>query len=144
MTTGLAVFDHTVQETNLLLKAIEEELGADTRHQAYSAARGVLHALRDQLPTDSVAQLSAQMPMLLRGLFLEGWKPNASPPPCSDDAFLDRVAGELPQGFPFTTESTIRAVFRVLWQRMDPGEVDQAIERLPKRIRAFWPLHAPA
>jgi len=47
MSTGLSVFDTTVQETNLWLKALMGHLHRDDRHLAYLALRGVLHALRD-------------------------------------------------------------------------------------------------
>jgi uncharacterized protein (DUF2267 family) len=44
----LPVLEHTIQKTNIWLKKLEEDLG--NRHQAYSALRSVLHALRDRLP----------------------------------------------------------------------------------------------
>jgi uncharacterized protein (DUF2267 family) len=48
--TGVTTLDHTVQETIVWLKAVEEELQLDNRQQAYNALRAVLHALRDRLP----------------------------------------------------------------------------------------------
>jgi len=68
MSTGLAVFDTSVQETNEWLRAIEQRLRPCERQQAYTALRAVLHVLRDRLPTDAVLGLSAQVPMLMRGL----------------------------------------------------------------------------
>lgn len=47
--TGLQVFDSTLQKTNLWLKEVMAELGWDDRHAAYLAVRSVLHALRDRL-----------------------------------------------------------------------------------------------
>ena len=44
MTTGLDVFDTTVQETNLWLKDVMERIGTYDRHSAYSTLRAVLHA----------------------------------------------------------------------------------------------------
>jgi uncharacterized protein (DUF2267 family) len=38
----VAVLDHTVQETNIWLKATAEQLYSDDRHQAYNALRAVL------------------------------------------------------------------------------------------------------
>ena len=71
-TSGLAVLDHTVQETNIWLKAVAEQLQLD-RHDAYIALRAVLHALRDRLPPEVAVHLGAQLPMLVRGLYYEGW-----------------------------------------------------------------------
>jgi uncharacterized protein (DUF2267 family) len=49
-TTGLPVFDTTLQKTNMWLHEIMDDLQWDNRHKAYQALRGVLHALRDHLP----------------------------------------------------------------------------------------------
>jgi len=66
--TGLEVFDKTVQTTNAWLKEIMEATGLD-RRKAYRALAAVLHALRDRLTVDEVAQLGAQ----LRGLYYDQW-----------------------------------------------------------------------
>ena len=63
--TGLDVFDSTVQQTNVWLKAIEERLPNADRHFAYLALRGTLHALRDRLPAELAVHLGAQLPMLM-------------------------------------------------------------------------------
>ncbi len=38
--------DHTVQETNVWLKDVQEEMNLETRQEAYNALRAVLHTLR--------------------------------------------------------------------------------------------------
>lgn len=43
------------------------------RYHAYNALRAVLHALRDRLPPDVAVHLGAQLPMLVRGIYYEGW-----------------------------------------------------------------------
>jgi len=67
--TGVTALDHTIQETNVWLKAIEEELDLDSRQQAYNALRAVLHALRDRVPPEVAIKLGAQLPSLLRGIY---------------------------------------------------------------------------
>ena len=73
MSTGLGVFDATVQDTNLWLKGLSAELGDCERQEAFAALRAVLHALRDRLQAHAAVNLAAQLPMLLRGLYYEGW-----------------------------------------------------------------------
>ena len=73
-TTGLDVFDRTVQETNLWLKSLMEKLVTDDRHVAYFALRATMHALRDRIGPDNAVHLGAQLPMLIRGLYYEGWR----------------------------------------------------------------------
>jgi hypothetical protein len=43
-----------------------------TRHQAYQGLRVTLHALRDRLTLEGMAQLGAQLPLLIRGVYDEG------------------------------------------------------------------------
>ena len=79
MSTGLDTFDKTVRKSNLWLKDVMERLDTRDRHHAYSTLRAVLHALRDRIGAESSAHLGAQLPMLLRGLFYEGWDPTGKP-----------------------------------------------------------------
>ena len=65
--TGLEVFDSTLQKTNRWLNEASAVLDREDRHTAYVAFRSTLHALRDRMTVEEVAQLAAQLPMLMRG-----------------------------------------------------------------------------
>lgn len=139
MTTGLAVFDTTLQETNEWLKSVQARLWPCDRQQGYAATRAVLHALRDRLPVEAVLSLSAQLPMLMRGVFLEGWRPADGPTDIRHpDAFAEAVAQSLPAKFPRDARETIHAVFRTLARRLDTGEVEKIKAHLPAPLRTLW------
>jgi uncharacterized protein (DUF2267 family) len=139
--TGLEVFDETLQLTNLWLKEIETELGPD-RKRAYEALRGVLHVLRDRLSVDEAMDLSAQLPMLVRGIYFEGYDPTGKPERVRDrDEFLARIAGQFRNIRPLGPDDAARAVFGVLGRHVDPGEVRQVIQSLPAELRTLWPGH---
>ena len=115
MSTGLDTFDKTVQESNLWLKDVMERLDTRDRHHAYSTLRAVLHALRDRIGAESAAHLGAQLPMLLRGLFYEGWDPTGKPTKERHEAaFLAHIANELPRAEDDEVEQGVTAVLDVL------------------------------
>jgi uncharacterized protein (DUF2267 family) len=111
----VAALDHTIQETNIWLKALGEKLHFTERHYAYSALRAVLHALRDRLTPEMAVHLGAQFPMLLRGLYYEGWHIAGKPTKDrSAQEFADRVLKELPPQFPIDPLTVTRGVFEIL------------------------------
>ncbi|MCS6867813.1 MAG: DUF2267 domain-containing protein [Thermus sp.] len=140
--TGLEVFDTTLHKTHAWLKAIMEALGLEDRHRAYMALRAALHALRDRLPVEEVAQLGAELPMLVRGLYYEGWDPTGKPlKERHKEEFLAHVARELrtPSGPALDPEAAARAVFQVLAQKVSEGEIRDVQNLLPKELRELWP-----
>ena len=138
-TTGLAVIDKTVQETNLWLKTVMHELGIEDRHDAYSALKAVLHVLRDRIGPENAVHLGAQLPLLVRGIYYEGWHPATTPTRERHLAeFLETLYEQLPARLAARPEKTARAVFNVMWQRIDQGEVAKVIEILPSELRTLW------
>src|SRR5215204_3533215 len=139
--TGLEVFDETIHKTNAWLKEIAEALGPD-RHRAYQALRAVLHCLRDRLTVDEAAQLGDQLPMLVRGIYYEGWHPAGKPEKIrSREEFLARIAAHFTHTRPIDPDDAARAVFQVLDSHVSPGEIDDVIRMLPQEIRMLWPQH---
>jgi uncharacterized protein (DUF2267 family) len=139
MTTGLPIFDKTVQETNLWLKAVMEKLGTEDRHRAYVTLKAVLHALRDRLTPTEASHVGAQLPILLRGVFYEGWHLAGTPTKERHrEEFLDRVRAEFPPGAAWDAERATRAVFEVIWEKIDVGEIADIIAALPKELGELW------
>lgn len=138
--TGLEVFDKTIHETNQFLKIVMRELETDDRHLAFGALRGALHALRDHLDTQSVAHLSAQMPMLLRGLFYEGWRPDGT---LSHERrladFLVHVDEHLPPKLKGSAEKSARAAFAALSECLGGNELAKVVHQMPRDLRGLWP-----
>jgi uncharacterized protein (DUF2267 family) len=131
------IFATTLQKTNEWLRDIGRFLDTDDPHVAYTALRATLHALRDHLTIDEAAQLSAQLPMLIRGIFYEGWNPSRGRhAPKGSDEFFESFLRQPGNGQALADpEPTVRAVFKVLRRHISPGEMDQAMSQLPARIR---------
>jgi uncharacterized protein (DUF2267 family) len=137
--TGLAVFDETLHETNMWLKDVAQALGSD-RRRAYQALRAVLHCLRDRLTIEEAAQLGEQLPMLIRGIYYEAWRPTGKPEKIrSRHEFLARVSAHFPKARSIDSESASRAVFRVLEKHIASGEIRDVVQILPQEVRALWP-----
>lgn len=143
-TTGLEAFDTTVQKTNLWLKELMHELDWPDKHKAYHALRATLHALRDRLAVEETAQLAAQLPMLLRGLYYEGWDPSGKPVKERHvGQFLDRIKEEYVGDEGVDAVRIARAVFGLLSRHVTSGEIEDVKHVLPGEIRELWPSISP-
>lgn len=136
--TGYAAFDTTIEKTNQVLKEIEEAYGwpPDRRQQSYDALRVVLHVLRDRLPVTEAADLGAQLPMLIRGLYYEGWKPSRVPVKMHRDEFLEHIQREYPFQIEGGTELLVKRVMQALHRYVTPGEWNDIESTLPKDLAA--------
>ena len=138
--TGLRAFESTLQTTNVWLNDILDQLGWQDQQRAYHALRAVLHALRDRLPVDQAAALAAQLPMLVRGFYYEGWHPHGKPVRERHKAdFLAHIAAAYPNSFDVEIEEVTRAVFHVLSKHVSSGEIESVKRSLPTEIRSLWP-----
>jgi uncharacterized protein (DUF2267 family) len=132
-------FDTTVQKTNEWLVEIETRLSCE-RQDAYRALRSGLHTLRDQMPVDVSAHLAAQLPMLVRGLYFEGWQPAKVPARIRSRAELvDELRRELTPTLEGRAEQILEATLLVLERHLSPGEVDKIRRIVPTPIRELWP-----
>lgn len=140
-TTGFDVFDRTVQKTNVLLQELGESLHMEDTHDVYLSLRAVLHALRDRLHPAEAAHLAAQLPMLLKGVYFDGWKPGATPVKIRDrQEFLDGIRETLRTRMETADADRItRAVFALLTEHVSEGEIEQVVGSLPAELRQLWP-----
>jgi uncharacterized protein (DUF2267 family) len=138
--TGLEVFDSTLQKTHILLDHIMQEMGWENeRQRAYLALRSVLHALRDRLTMEEALDLGAQLPMLVRGFYYEGWKPADTPrKERHKEEFLAHVKHDFRNDEHMDAEQIVRAVFRALARHISAGEIKDIQLILPAELRALW------
>jgi uncharacterized protein (DUF2267 family) len=135
--TGLEVFDATIHKTNLWLKEIMELLATEDRHKAYVALRATLQALRDRLTPDAAAELAAQLPMLMRGIFFEGWSPKNVPVKARHrEDFLLMVHARITR-HDLDVEDAARSVLNVLGRHLG-AESEKVRHNLPKELQELW------
>lgn len=136
----LTPFESTIQTTNIWLNDILDRLGWQDPYRAYHALRAVLHALRDRLPVDQAAALAAQLPMLVRGFYYEGWHPHGKPvKERHKEEFLGHIAAAFRDDPDVKPEAVIRAVLGVVAKHVTAGEVENVKRGLPAELRELWP-----
>jgi uncharacterized protein (DUF2267 family) len=140
--TGYSSFDTTVHKTNRILRQIEESCGwpKERRNQSYNALRAVLHALRDRLTVDEAAHFSAQLPMLVRGIYYDGWDPSRVPKKMHREDFLEQIQKEMP---PYEVkggiEMLVYTVAQALRLYITDGEWRDIKSEMPKDLATFLP-----
>jgi uncharacterized protein (DUF2267 family) len=138
--TAVSAIESSIHTSNTWLKDLADELGWVDRQQAYRALAAVLHALRDRLTVTEAADLGAQLPMLIRGLYYEGWTPKGKPiKERKREDFLARIAAAFPASAQVYPEQVAWAVFKLLEKRVSAGEIGDVLHVLPAPIRSLWP-----
>jgi uncharacterized protein (DUF2267 family) len=137
--SGIVAFDRTLQTTNMWLNDIMIDHGPD-RQLAWHILGSVLQTLRDRIPADLSAHLSAQLPLLVRGVYYEHYDPSKKPQHTRTiDEFCEGIRKDFATQRPIDVEKAVQSVFRVLTHYLDPGEVAKVRSVLPPAIRELWP-----
>lgn len=135
----LQPFEATLQKTDQWMQDVMDELGPQDPQKAYRSLRAVLHALRDRLVPGEVTDMASEMPMLIRGLFLEGWKAKQPTGDVdSQEEFFAAVNEQLQVPADVGAEESTRAIFRVLERRISRGELGDVKSMLPKNLQSLW------
>jgi uncharacterized protein (DUF2267 family) len=139
MTTIPAVFQSTVTKSNQWLAEVMSEMAIHDPHKALRALRASLHAIRDLLPPSEAVGLAAQLPMLLRGLYYEGWRFGDRPDRARDPAaLLAAIREELGDDPTIRPEEALRATIHTLAWHVSAGELDDVAHVLPRRVAELW------
>jgi uncharacterized protein (DUF2267 family) len=135
-TNTIDSIQRTVQKTREWLGDFERELGTDDSAHAWRALSGYLQVLRDRLTVDEAAELAAQLPQLLRGVFYEGFDPSRQPERIRDrEMFLAKLAQSARLGDAGEAARVAAAATRMLRRHVAQGELEDVLAQLPAEIR---------
>ncbi len=130
---------HAVQQLQEWLKELRDNGGLADEAEAYSVLRAVLHQLRDRLTLAEAVNLGQQLPLIVRGVYYESWRPSHAPEKVRTKAtFVDQVAIRL-RPHQVDAEAAVRDVFVLLAHHCDPGEISDVIAQLPDELKMLWP-----
>jgi uncharacterized protein (DUF2267 family) len=137
---GLEVINHTVNLTHEWINELAGRLDWSSKRSALRLLRATLHHVRDHLLVEELAQLSAQLPVLVRGFFFEGWVPKRTPiKERHGEDFIAFIDGEMDGCDEYRGHQDIRCVFELLNARLSSGEVNDIRASLPEDLRGLWP-----
>jgi uncharacterized protein (DUF2267 family) len=130
------IIERSAEKAHLWINDLAGELGTDDHQAAYRVLRAYLHALRDRLPVDEAAQLGAQLPELVRGIYYEGWDPSRTPVRYDGFSdFLSRVSSEALLGGETDASFAVGAAATVLRRHVSSGEIEDIMAILPQDLR---------
>ncbi|MCZ0962528.1 DUF2267 domain-containing protein [Paracoccus benzoatiresistens] len=136
--TGISTLDHAPQVFAEWLNELCADLGWE-KPRANLLLSETLHAVRDFLTVDEAADLAAQLPVLVRGVFFEGWDPSRTPvKPRNKADLLARVEARFQREPLEDSERAVAAVFDLLRRHISWGELEQVKHAMRKSIQELW------
>lgn len=135
-TARVDAVERSIEQANAWLGEVAAQLGTDDHGYAYRVLRGFLHTVRDRMTIEETADLAAQLPGLLRGVFFEGWRPSRAIEAYSDPGtFLDQLSKEAILHGSTEASYAAAAAAAVLRRHLAAAESDGVIDMLPPDAR---------
>ncbi len=136
-----SAIDASTQKTNLMLQDIEEAFGwpRGQRNQSYCALRTMLHLLRDRLPVQESVEFAAQLPLVIRGIYFDGWQPTDVPVKLNRDDFLLEFRRQFTYDLQGDAEHLVQVVLDVLHRHVSSGQWGDVKDNMPKDLARMMP-----
>jgi uncharacterized protein (DUF2267 family) len=136
-------FEKYAAKGNEFVRLVADELPV-SRDKAGRIIRAVFHTLRDRLSHEESFQLLAQLPVALKGVYVDGWKFEKDFKRITHIGdFLNEVRTEdgvlaaYDLGNNERAEKAVTAVFRAMSYFISDGEFRNVIAVLPEEIKQF-------
>ncbi|HSI91506.1 MAG TPA: DUF2267 domain-containing protein [Adhaeribacter sp.] len=107
-------FNHYLKDANTWLHYAQRALGIQDEEQTIRIFRAVLHALRDRMPAPEAVNLGAQLPILWKGIYFQGFKIREEPVVIRhEEEWLDFIRSQDQAGkIDFPTQDHVRLAFQ--------------------------------
>ena len=138
---NVSVFARTSHKSQEWISEMQRELKWLSGDSNYQLLRAVLQSLRDQMNVHETAHFAAQLPLLLRGSFYEGWNPQiAQISGRTKEDFLEAVKNKLsPGGIPpkFELEDGVLVALNVIKKHVSAGEMKDIVGAVNPSLKEF-------
>ncbi len=137
--SGFSSIDKSTQKTKEWLHDVQSELGWEDENEVYISFRAVIQTLRDRLPVDEAIEFGDELPMVMKGIYYEGYTPRNKPEKIKNQAqFFEKVQEKSPRR-EIKTEEATKCVFSTLQKKLSGGgELDKVKHNLPKDLQKLW------
>ncbi len=141
-------FNKYAAKGNEFLNRLSESLGEEAnRDHAARVLRSTLHVIRDHITVEESIQFLAQLPMILKGVYVDGWSTsNMNSKIKTIDDFAAEVIGRdgnsAWRDFSNREEviRDIRKVIETLAAYVSTGELEDVFSVLPKEVQRTFQL----
>lgn len=138
-TTGISTLDHAPQVVAEWLNELCADLDWTEKGKAYLLFRTTLHTVRDVLSVGEAADISAQLPVLVRGIYFDGWVPSRVPRAWRTKVeFLAHIDEQFTKAPLEDTERAVVAVFDLLRRHVSMGEIEHVSRAMRKPLHDLW------
>jgi uncharacterized protein (DUF2267 family) len=139
-------FNQYIEKGQLIVSEVAEELGfPEDKDLAGRILRAVLHTLRERLTIQESFQMMAQFPMMLKAIYVDGWKYREKPVKIKNIGEFVRavIHKDFPNGHHDINtakdgENAIMAVLKVIRNHVSEGEIRDILQTLPADLRPLW------
>lgn len=124
-----------------IIDAIQDELGWENKDKTYQATKAVLQSIRDRLQIEEVIHLSANLPLIMKGMMMDGYTLKNKPERIRDlEGFLELVQVNYGASMRdiIEPEDAVVVVLNVLNSRMGGGELTKVAANMPEPIKRLF------
>jgi uncharacterized protein (DUF2267 family) len=135
--TNVRAINKSLHETNDWLEAYMKKCSLDDHEQAYSVMRATFHAIRDRIPEDEATDFAAQLPMIIRGFYFEGFNPEDVPKKIRDENefFFDYLGSKIADSIDIDPRLAFNKLFELCGEHITSAQVDHVISMFPQDIQ---------
>lgn len=136
-------FEKYAAKGNEIVNMLSKDIGLSADSSG-RILRSTLHALRNRIGTNESFDLLSQLPMALKGIYVDGWKPEKSYERIKHvGEFFDEIRKENGQtaAYDFGNDQKMKnivgAVFKTLHYHISKGEMDDILNCMPSALKVF-------
>lgn len=140
-TTNISSLDRAITNAVEIIDEVQDELGWESKDKTYQATKAVLQSVRDRLQIEEVIHLSANLPLILKGMMMDGYSLKNKPERIRDlEGFLELVQANYDSTMHdmINPEDATITVLNVLNSHIGGGEFTKVAANMPAPIQRLF------